>query len=254
MASIFISYSSLDKEVARQLASDLTHYGHDVWLDEWRIKVGQCIPTEIEKGIEEADFVILLLSSHAVQSNWVDREWKTAYWDEVNKKPIELLPGLLEKCEIPKLIQTKKYANFSKSYAIGFHELITAIDWYSESRGLTTSYEKSALQLPRIIRGSRELTVLTCRQLQARANRMIGKPIAIKNARVFIIFGPRGPYVNFSLHDATASYLNCYVEQDSALEDVILEQPEGHFYGVIRDEPRDAFVVSEWESAKPARA
>ena len=57
MAHVFISYSSKDKYIAEQLASDLRSYNHCVWLDAWQIKVGQCIVREIEHGIETADFV-----------------------------------------------------------------------------------------------------------------------------------------------------------------------------------------------------
>src|SRR5882672_3864723 len=96
MARLFISHSSLNKEIAGNLARDLRLLGHTVWLDEWNIKVGQCIPTEIEKGLENAQFLILLLSKHAVRSKWVDREWKTAYWDEVRSNSITVLPVLLE--------------------------------------------------------------------------------------------------------------------------------------------------------------
>ena len=248
MVSIFVSHSSLDKSVAKQLASDLKHYGHDVWLDEWQIKVGQCIPTAIEKGIQDTDFVVLLLSTQAVQSHWVDREWKIAYWDEVNTNSIVVLPVLLEECGIPKLLQTKKYADFRKSYGIGFHELVGAIDWYSEARGLITSYERSNIELPNIIRGSQELTVLTSAQLKAKAQRMIGRFVAIKNAEVVTIFGPLREYVGFSVGDSTDIYLYCFVKQDTVLEDLILKTPKGHFYGAIQAEPEfGAFIVSEWE-------
>lgn len=131
MASIFISHSSQDKRTARKIARDLERIGHEVWLDEWKILVGQCIQTEIEKGIEEADFVVLLLSSHAVQSKWVEREWRTAHWNEINSQEIFILPVLIEKSSIPTLIQTKKYADFTKSYGFGFHALATAIDEHS---------------------------------------------------------------------------------------------------------------------------
>lgn len=82
MASIFLSHSSKDADVARQLANDLKQQGHKVWLDEWEIHVGECIPTKIEQGIGAAGFLIVLLSRHAVESAWVEREWKAAYWDE----------------------------------------------------------------------------------------------------------------------------------------------------------------------------
>lgn len=130
MAQIFISHSSKDINVAEQLANDLRKNGHWVWLDSWRIKVGQCIIQEIEQGIESADCVIVLLSIHAVDSKWVDREWKTAYWDEVNNDSIIILPACIEKCKIPKLLQTKKYAAFYKSYDQGLSELLDALYYY----------------------------------------------------------------------------------------------------------------------------
>src|ERR1700749_3618301 len=131
MATIFISHSAQDKDVACRLADDLAILRHNIWLDEWNIKVGQCIATEIEKGIENTDFVVLLLSKRAAESNWVDREWKVAYWDEVRSNSIVVLPVLLEETSIPKRLQTKKYANFTQSYAVGFRELANAIDWCS---------------------------------------------------------------------------------------------------------------------------
>ena len=92
MYKIFLSYSSKNKPIAHRLANDLRILGYDIWFDEWKIRVGQCIPTQIERGLEDSDFVVILLSQHSVQSAWVDREWKSAYWDEVNKNAIHILP------------------------------------------------------------------------------------------------------------------------------------------------------------------
>ncbi|MEM8715085.1 MAG: toll/interleukin-1 receptor domain-containing protein [Cyanobacteria bacterium P01_G01_bin.4] len=248
MARIFISYSSLDNQTARKLAKDLEHYGHEIWFDEWSIQVGQCIPTEISEGIENSDFILLLLSKTSVESSWVDKEWKSAYWDEVNEQSISILPILLETCEIPRLLKTKRYANFEKSYAIGFHELIGSIDVYSEARGLITSYEASSFDLPKIVRSNKDLIELTLLQLTAKATRLIGKPIAINNARVFSVFGSSSGYVHFMLKDSTGSYSNCYVLENTSLEDFILNKPIGDFYGVIQMGPSpNAFIVSEYE-------
>jgi TIR domain/Putative peptidoglycan binding domain len=130
MKSIFISYSSRDKDIALKLASDLKIRNHRIWLDEWQVHVGECIPTKIAEGIGSADFLIVLLSQHSVNSAWVEREWTAAYWDEVNDARVAILPVLVEPCQIPKLLQTKKYADFSSSYESGFQELIMALDYF----------------------------------------------------------------------------------------------------------------------------
>src|ERR1700741_3495252 len=140
MGTIFISYSSRDKEIARRLASDLKIRNHQVWLDEWQIHVGECIPTKSVEGIESANFLIVLLSQHAVNSAWVEREWKMAFWDEVNANTIAILPVRIEPCTIPKLLQTKKYADLSESYESGLHELVVAIDYFESLKADSDFY------------------------------------------------------------------------------------------------------------------
>jgi hypothetical protein len=140
MGRIFISYSSHDKNVALRLAYDLRSRNHQIWLDEWQIHVGECIPTKIAEGIESATFLILLLSKHAVNSAWVDREWKMAFWDEVNANTIAILPVRLEPCKIPKLLQTKKYADLSESYEAGLQQLVMAIDYFESLKSDSDFY------------------------------------------------------------------------------------------------------------------
>jgi transcriptional regulator with XRE-family HTH domain len=127
MANVFISHSSKDKEFVRMLANDITEAGHKVWLDEREIKVGECIVTGIEKGLSENEYVIIVLSPNSVLSGLVEREWKSAYWSEIHKKKIIVLPVLYKKCEIPQLLKTKKYADFSEKYDVGLNELIESI-------------------------------------------------------------------------------------------------------------------------------
>src|SRR4051794_2312528 len=104
MPFVFISYSSRDQETAVKLAKDLRAEGHDVWLDKWRIHVGHSISAEIERGIESPSFLIALQSSKAVASSWVDREWRAAYWNEVEAKSVRVLPAVLEACAVPQLL------------------------------------------------------------------------------------------------------------------------------------------------------
>jgi TIR domain-containing protein len=113
MAKIFISHSSINKDFARKLASDLRGLGHVPWLDEYEIRVGDCIVTKIEHGIADADYVAVILSKHSVQSGWVEREWKSKYWTEVEQDSISVLPVLVEDCDIPNILKTKLYPSVS---------------------------------------------------------------------------------------------------------------------------------------------
>lgn len=124
----------MDKEITRRIAADLQQLGHAVWLDEWSIVVGQCIPTEIERALNDVEFIVLILSTHAVESEWVSREWKAVYWEEIDKGNILVLPVLIEDCARPPLLRTRKYADCRASYAVGLHELASAIDWHKHER------------------------------------------------------------------------------------------------------------------------
>jgi hypothetical protein len=127
MARIFLSHSSEDKEFVRRLFEDLRTLGHSPWLDEWQIKVGDCIVSSIQDGLNSSDYIIVVLSPAAVASGWVEREWKDAYWTEVSAGRTIVLPVLLSDCEIPSLIRTKKYADFRRKYELGLATLCQAI-------------------------------------------------------------------------------------------------------------------------------
>lgn len=126
-AKIFISHSSIDKQFARWISVDLKNAGHSIWFDEWDIKVGDSIPRKIGHGLDECDYVVVVLSKHAVESRWVENEWHIKYWDEIEKSQVMVLPLLKEDCVIPSLLKTKKYADFRFDYTQGLEDLMHAL-------------------------------------------------------------------------------------------------------------------------------
>ncbi len=125
---VFISHSSKDKGYANFLYADLRDAGCDPWLDEWDIVGGESIPSEIEKGIDNCDFLIILLSTASVDSPWVRAEWESSIWDEYNDKKVKIIPLLIEECSIPRFLKFKKYIDFRKDYSIGLQELLRSME------------------------------------------------------------------------------------------------------------------------------
>lgn len=124
---VFISHSSKDKQFATWISVDLANRGHQPWLDEWKIKAGESIPKAIANGLDDCEFVIVVLSENAIQSRWVEREWHEKYWDEVSSGKISVIPVLLRKCEIPRFLKTKRYADFTDSYNDGLEDVLVTL-------------------------------------------------------------------------------------------------------------------------------
>jgi len=124
---VFLSHSSKDKPIVRQLATDLAAANVTVWLDEQRIRVGDSISEGIAQGLAESDYFLVALSDSSVGSEWVKKELNAALVDEIARRKVKILPVLLSKTEIPIILRDKKYADFTKGYKLGLAELLAAI-------------------------------------------------------------------------------------------------------------------------------
>lgn len=129
---VFLSHSFMDKSLVTSVALDLKEKGIETWLDAFDILPGESIITKINQGLNDCDFILLFLSQNSVKSNWVTKEWESILWDEVNSNKIKIIPIKLEQCDVPKILQTKKYIDFSTSYSIGLKQLIDTIEKYEK--------------------------------------------------------------------------------------------------------------------------
>jgi small GTP-binding protein len=83
---VFLSYSSKDKAVVRDLAERLRKDGVKVWFDEWEIKPGDSIPSKIEEGLECSRVLVLCMSANALGPDWAQLESNTyRFRDPLNK-------------------------------------------------------------------------------------------------------------------------------------------------------------------------
>ncbi len=85
-SSVFISYSSKNKDFARRLYNDLQGEGIRCWLDEKEILPGDDITKAIDQGIKTWDYVLLCCSKPALTSWWVDDELDKVFAKERNMR------------------------------------------------------------------------------------------------------------------------------------------------------------------------
>jgi hypothetical protein len=110
--SLFLSHSQRDKQFARKLANDLTARGVHVWLDEAVMFLGDSLLDKIRNAIEKVDYFAVILSRRSVVSDWVHREIEIAMQSEIAGRHIDLLPIVIEDCELPAVFEGRVVADF----------------------------------------------------------------------------------------------------------------------------------------------
>lgn len=128
MSKIFLSHASIDKPFVEKLAEDLKKRGVQVWYDKWEIKVGDSILWKIEEGIEESDYLAIVISKEAWESDWVRKEIEAAFQKQVEMQAKFILPVFYRNCKIPFLLSGTKYADFRKDYDEGLKELMRVFE------------------------------------------------------------------------------------------------------------------------------
>lgn len=90
---VFLSHASEDKdEIARPLMEALQALGVTVWFDELKIKVGQSIRQEIERGISHARYGVVVLSPSFFAKQWTQAELDALFSKKMTTGENMLLP------------------------------------------------------------------------------------------------------------------------------------------------------------------
>ena len=94
--SCFISYSSKDQTFAERLYDDLQSEGVRCWFAPEDMRIGDRIRPTIEQSIRSYDKLLIVLSQHSIDSDWVEKEVETAFEEERKRKTTILFPILLD--------------------------------------------------------------------------------------------------------------------------------------------------------------
>ena len=90
---VFLSHASEDKDsIARPLKDALEARGLSVWFDEIKIKIGQSIRQEIEKGIANARFGVVVISPDFFRKQWTQAELDALFSHKMESGENLILP------------------------------------------------------------------------------------------------------------------------------------------------------------------
>ncbi|MBO0614251.1 tetratricopeptide repeat protein [Thiothrix fructosivorans] len=91
---IFISHATADDAFVKQLREKLELHHLNVWVDSLNLRGGDKLWPEVAEAIRTARHVLMVISTHTVNSSWVRKEVRLAEQAGVTVIPL-LLPGIL---------------------------------------------------------------------------------------------------------------------------------------------------------------
>jgi TIR domain len=120
---IFLSHSSKDVEVVRDVVVRMKEAGLKVWVDHEQLYYGDSITEKIEDGLSRSRRVVVCLSRNLKSSNWCRKEYGALLHRECSgKAKRRVIPLRLDDCpddEIPVLLYDKKWADYGDDREFG---------------------------------------------------------------------------------------------------------------------------------------
>jgi uncharacterized protein YjbI with pentapeptide repeats len=98
--SCFISYSSKDDEFAHRIHADLQNSGVRCWFAPHDLPIGDKILDAIDAAIRLREKVVLILSEHSIESDWVEDEVTASFEEERKRGQIVLFPVRLDEAVV----------------------------------------------------------------------------------------------------------------------------------------------------------
>ena len=121
---IFISYSHNDKEIAQRISESLERENIDVIIDYKNLSPGDNVFDQIRYMYESSETVIVLLSKSLFQSEFARYEFPKFFFEEARKRKINIIPILVERCQIPSDFLEFEIVNLTKNFESGLNKVV----------------------------------------------------------------------------------------------------------------------------------
>jgi len=126
---VFVSYASPDRERVEKFAKALRSRSVRVWIDFWNLAEGDPLTEAIDKGLKCSRAVVLMLSSHALESRWAREETSIALHQAVTLGK-HLVPVLLENLaheRLPAAVAARRMTELPQVQAPTYASLVSGL-------------------------------------------------------------------------------------------------------------------------------
>ncbi|MBE7653457.1 TIR domain-containing protein [Tenacibaculum finnmarkense] len=121
---VFISYSHNDIQMAHRVSDTLQREQIDVVIDYKDISVGENVFDQIKYMYETSETVIILLSKSLFLSKYFQFEFPQFFFEEARKRKINIIPILIEKCQVPSEFLEFDIINLTNDFEKGLDKVI----------------------------------------------------------------------------------------------------------------------------------
>jgi len=122
---VFLSHSSKDKPIIRELADKLAKDGLRVWLDERIIQPGDSIPLAIQSGLKKSRVLAICWSKNYAESEWGRSEANTFLFRDPNNRDRRFIPLRLDDHELEESLKQYSYIDYRKKAKKEYERLLT---------------------------------------------------------------------------------------------------------------------------------
>src|SRR6266508_1373060 len=120
--NIFMSYSRREVGFMDDLTHRLEKEGFKVWLDYRSLVPGTPWAGQINKGLDESEVILLVVSKESIASKYVELEWR-----RVLKETKRIILVIFEAVDLQKELERYEWVDFRGSYEAGIKELISQL-------------------------------------------------------------------------------------------------------------------------------
>jgi type III secretion protein V len=141
---VVLSFSSAYVDLARRLAADLGAARIKVHYDQWEGGGGLPAAQSASDSIDEAQFVLPLLTPSDAAPTWIGDEWRRTVFEKARSRNIHVLPVRGELCKIPDFLSDRSFADLrNRDYALELQRLVQTIRALSGDAAIEVPVHKS---------------------------------------------------------------------------------------------------------------
>lgn len=153
MTQVFLSYSEKEREVMEKVARSLMREGLTVWTNKNDIKTGEDFQAMIDRGVEEADNVVFLMSPASLASEYCGKELIHARLHNKRLIPILITPVDLE--QVPPELRAIQFIDMTDhADPVAYQENINTL--LRTLRDESSYYEQHKILLTKALKWERQ--------------------------------------------------------------------------------------------------